>query len=736
MNKIKPLALGLTLLLSLSALALTSCKENTPAQDTTDANTTDVTTEVTTPAYPDPDEVVYDKENIPVVYITTEDNYQVTSKKVYHDCTFRLELNGRYEEYSSTFTDDDGGAAELRARGNATYNNPEMREKNKYSYKLKLSEKANILGLGESKHWYLINNWRDTSNLRHKLAYDLSAALGVAHTDSQWVSLYYNGEYRGMYLLCESIRVANDRVDTFNWEEFAEDVAEAYALDHDFSLEKTELLREKMKNNLSWIHTYKLSTVLGSGSLETYDFTGYYDVNELDFTSGYLIEFCTGMDTTGTKWTTQMNTPVVMDNPFMLSTNKEMYNYVRTLIQDFEDAVRSPTFHNSKGKHYSEYVDVGSMVDYWIIWNFFCNNEFGSRSMYYYIDHGKIVFGPIWDFDQTIGNVTTVTTSNAKGDYWVDDRKNAWFKEIFGDPWFTALAQERWYEMRELIDDLIDSVDVYYNYIQEEANNCYERNGVRYYTIRQPEVNDAHSLTPDEDYELIRTWLRNRRDWINEHFAVIDPDVDGGGYVRSEKVAVAVSTKGEKLETDDQTVFGTAADYIIRPDATGTLLLEIATTHTNARTADVYINGTQYLGNKKLTTTTEAVFSIDLSLLNMENGATNVIYIAVLRQDKTLRSMSSVVIRVSDMRNPERGERIIQLGDEKFIVEKGSNYILPEITETREGYVCCGWTTDGETIYKPGDTYTVSKDVSMFIKWKRADMCAMMDFSRAKTDNN
>ena len=674
------------------------------------------------------EDIVYEEEELPRVYISTENNFQVTSKKEYSSCTFRIENSERFEEYSSDYSDEDGAGALIRARGNATYNNPEMKEKNKYSYKVKLEEKANILGMGESRHWYLINNWRDTSNLRHKLAYDLSGVLGVSHTDCYWVTVYYNGEYRGLYLLCESIRVADGRVETFNWEEFAEDIADAYAENVGFTEAETLSLETQMQENIGWITLGYFDMTMSNGQKRRIDLTPYYDVDDLDLTTGYLIEYCTGMDTDGTKWKTEKGIPVVMDNPYDLSTNPTMYNYVKTLIQDFENALFSPTFYNDKGKHYSEYLDVDSLVNYWTVWNFFCNNEFGSRSLYYYIDGGKIVFGPIWDFDQTIGNVTTVTTASAKGDYFIHDRKDGWFKEIFGDPYFTALCQERWFSMREVIDDLISSVDIYFGYMGEEAEACYKRNGVRYYTIRQPEVNDGHSLTPTEDYELIRTWLRNRVKWIDENFSKIDPNVDSGGYTRGEKLFFDVSYDKNTLPADNITVYGVNSDYLIAPDATGSITLTLTTTHSHCETVGVYLNGANFLGNIPMSLSTAAKYQVDISELDMTEGAVNVFYVLAYRADMTVRSITSVVIRVSSLQNPEDGQCVVELGESTIIVDSGSVITMPEIDYKREGFVPCGWTDGSDTVYKPGEEITITENASYYVRWKRIDVFSEMAF--------
>ena len=673
------------------------------------------------------EDIVYPDESLPCVYITTQDNFQVTSKDEYTSCTFRMELNDRYASYENTFTDEDGGEAQIRCRGNASYTNPEMREKNKYSYKVKLSKKANVLGMGKSKHWYLINNWRDVSNLRHKLAYDLAGSLGLAYTDCTWVNVYYNGEYRGLYLLTESIRVDENRVDTFNWEEFAEDIAEDYATDHEFSEQDAASLGDLLKNDLSWITTSRISFKMTDSKEKTLDFSSYYDKNALDLTTGYFIEYCTSYETDGTKWKTKKTVPLMMDNPKMLHTNPEMYNYVKTFVQDFEDAVCSPTFYNAKGKHYSEYINVDSLVDYWMVWNFLCNNEFGARSIYFYFENGKITFGPIWDFDQTIGNVITVATKDAKGDYWVHDKKNAWFKEIMGDPWFVALAQERWFSIREEIDDLITSVDVYWDYMGDDAERCYERNGVRYYVIRQPEANDGHSLTPTEDYQLIRKWLRERVEWIDENFTRIAPNVDDGGYSRSSSVSCSVFLGDKLLERDIQTVHGAPADYIISPEASGELVLKLSTAHSNARTVDAYLNSTYSLGKKTLTTSTRAEYRIDLSLFDMTEGTKNVIYLPVLKSDGKLRAMSSVVIRVTSMPNPVGEERLVRFGDEVVVSMLGSEITFPEITETREGFVPCGWTSGDDTVYKAGELLTVKDDAYFYVRWKRIDRFSMMN---------
>lgn len=83
----------------------------------------------------------------------------------------------------------------------------------KKSYSLQLAAGADLLGMGQAEKWILQANAFDASHLRNKLVYDFSAALGLDFSpESQWVDLYLNGEYAGLYLLCERNEIHEQRV--------------------------------------------------------------------------------------------------------------------------------------------------------------------------------------------------------------------------------------------------------------------------------------------------------------------------------------------------------------------------------------------------------------------------------------------------------------------------------------------------------------------------------------------
>ena len=84
----------------------------------------------------------------------------------------------------------------------------------KKSYSLQLAAEADLLGMGQAEKWILLSNAFDGSHLRNKLVCDFADALGLAFSpESRWVDLYLNGEYAGLYLLCEKNEIHPQRVD-------------------------------------------------------------------------------------------------------------------------------------------------------------------------------------------------------------------------------------------------------------------------------------------------------------------------------------------------------------------------------------------------------------------------------------------------------------------------------------------------------------------------------------------
>ena len=152
-------------------------------------------------------EVPYSK-TLPVLFINTVDSLPIDSKEEYCEAQWWLDNMGdtRFESIGSS-TAPFGML--IKGRGNATWTNLE-----KKPYRLKFDQKHKVLGIPSSRHWVLMANaeyWM--GQLNDALPFEIGRRMGVAwNPHMQPVEVVLNGDYIGLYFLTEKIRVAKDRV--------------------------------------------------------------------------------------------------------------------------------------------------------------------------------------------------------------------------------------------------------------------------------------------------------------------------------------------------------------------------------------------------------------------------------------------------------------------------------------------------------------------------------------------
>ena len=128
---------------------------------------------------------------LPVIRIDTENGEKIASRDQY---------------ISGTITVTDGETvaelpASVKGRGNATFSYP------KKPYTVRLEEKAGLLGMRKAKKWALLAGYCDKTLLRAALGFRTSELLGMEYTpDYRYVELVINGEYRGTYILAETVK--------------------------------------------------------------------------------------------------------------------------------------------------------------------------------------------------------------------------------------------------------------------------------------------------------------------------------------------------------------------------------------------------------------------------------------------------------------------------------------------------------------------------------------------------
>ena len=649
-------------------------------------------------------------EELPTVYITTEDGKKIDSKEEYLTAGMRMTLPESFAEYENDYTTDEGSTIKIRCRGNTSFYTRLLGRGRKYSYRIKLDSKADLLGMGKSKHWVLIANFFDVTNMRNKLTYDLAGRMGLTYTRSRWVTVYINGEYRGIYTLCENVRIASGRVNIPDWEDRAENVAKTIARIENFSDEDKDSLINRMTDDLSWITT---------GEFYGYLISDYCDISDYDIDSGYLIELNSRMDGDTTKFKTGKKVPLEIKSPKALSTNTEMYDYVKGLIADFEEAIYSDDFCTSDGRHYSELCDMQSLIDYYLVFNLFKNCEFGWLSIYLYIDNGKIYFGPCWDFDGGCGNQVTLYSEWYRYDSWFNiDGRAGWWKELCGDPYFVAECADRWFEIRPLVDEMLDAMPLYHDYIKAESDNDSKKYGMpKNWYMTNKRATDFES-----EYQTLLSWLGNRITWLDEQFSLRDPNIEKCGIKQTDALTIEVSSVDlETISKNSVSIGEYPTDYIIKANENRDLRLSVGLSSDSDKHVSVYVNGklaVQAILNKEEKTE----LTIPAEYLDRRENGLNVVYFVLTDSSGKSDGAAYISLRARTAGVAEDGECVVKLsGAATVICEKGSIIKLPTISVYESGYSCIGW-TDGESTYAFGDDYSVDENSFLYLKWVRNEL--------------
>ena len=283
----------------------------------------------------------------------------------------------------------DGALTQLKARGNTTFTVAE-----KKSYQIKLGKKSDLVACGEKvKTWTLLAGYNDATFLHDKLFKDLAASLGMPYTAaSDWVDLYYDGVYRGTYLVSEKNAVNKTGVDIIDMEDAYAGVNAGYG---------SNMTTATTENRYG--QTYRYTT----GLTEPANITGGYllELNgtklsgtpepKYDEASGFITGKGSAMNVKSPEW-----------------CGKDAMAYISEYYQEFEDAVYAQdadgnyTGYNAEtGKYYYEYCDLTSLVQAYLLQSLSGNSDAFYSSFFFYKDVDGIMYaGPVWDMESTCGS--------------------------------------------------------------------------------------------------------------------------------------------------------------------------------------------------------------------------------------------------------------------------------------------------------------------------------------------
>ena len=342
---------------------------------------------------------------IPLIKIKTDEGKFPQDKENYVDGTLEI-----VEEKGSNKVIFDKADMGVRLRGNSTLECP------KKAFRIKFDKKQSLFELPAAKSWVLLANYFDKSNIRNYLAYLTAHKLDNLYFQPSciFVEVEFNGDYLGLYLLCEQMQTGEGRVD-IEQDEY-DDTNGSYFMELDF---EDRILADGLVKNVS-----------------------YFESNGLF----YALKYPEDDDATYQRC---LYIKSFMDTVFMKMKNKTDYDSV---------------------------MDVESFIDYYLIQELFKNVDSIQSSVYYYVENKMLYAGPVWDFDIALGVVGKNDRSSdyawyEEHIYWVKE-ESKFYNTLFKDSRFLNRVKARYTEVRPILWEIFEEIELLETYLQEE----FERN--------------------------------------------------------------------------------------------------------------------------------------------------------------------------------------------------------------------------------------------------------------------
>ncbi|MBK7528265.1 MAG: CotH kinase family protein [Sphingobacteriales bacterium] len=333
-----------------------------------------------------------------------------------------------------------------------------------------------ILNFPEESDWVLHASYADKSIMRNVLAHHLFNEMGHYSPRTQYVELFVNGTYQGLYVLMEKIKRDKKRVDIA-----------------------------------------KLTPIDTAGA---------------DITGGYIIKVDKGDDG---GWISKHES-IVDDTycyyQFVYPKKDELQpkqaEYIQAFIDSIEEGLFAKNFYNFSGVRYNEYIDMTSFTDNFII-NEITKNVDAYRLSTFFHKHkitscGKLSAGPLWDFDLSFRNADYCDGWNPNG--WLYEQycdysyfaPPMFFYKMLDDTLFLNALRCRWEDLRtnklhtDTLFAFIDQTAANIDEAQQRNYQLWQTWGKYVWPNPQPLANNYQ-----EEIDALKAWLGKRLKWMDEN---------------------------------------------------------------------------------------------------------------------------------------------------------------------------------------------------------------------------
>ena len=320
---------------------------------------------------------------------------------------------------------------------------------------------VSILGMPAENDWILNALAYDQTGIRDVLAYELSNEIGQYASRSRFCEVVLNGDYRGLYVFMEKIKVDKHRVNIEKMDETCNNYPEVTG---------GYITKADRADNdpLAW-------------TMQTYlhDWGGY------------------------------VNTEFIHHYPKPSNITSAQNNYIHGVFNNLADVSHSHNTSITTG--ITSVIDIPSFVDFMIMAEFTSNVDVYHLSTFFHKDRcGKLRAGPIWDYNLAFGY--DAFGNRSRYDVWQFDNNDnvgpRFWKDLFDTDEFRCYLAKRWFELTEGGMPLdYDRVCGRIDELDELITEGIARDNQRWHQMNQH----------DEYVNNMKTWIQQRINWLNSH---------------------------------------------------------------------------------------------------------------------------------------------------------------------------------------------------------------------------
>ena len=355
---------------------------------------------------------------------------------------------------------------EIHKRGNSS------RRYDKGSYDIRLmtedgdNNPQEIMGMDAHHEWVLYGPYLDKTLIRNYVCYNIAGEIMNYAPNVRFCELILNGEYRGLYLMVETITAGKEG-------------------------SRLNITVDKKDKTFSG---YILRLDRGSDS----------ELKNLHPFSSYTLR-------------TLQEFNIVY--PGTSNLNEETAESIRQDFSKFEKALYSYDYDGPEG--YKKYIDPLSFADYFIINEFTCNYDAGWLSTYVYKEAGEKLKMCVWDFNSAWDNYQE-TNMNPDG---FQMQNCLWYFMLTKDEDFIELIIDRYKDLREtfLSDEYLDRyIDETIDYLGDAVDRNYNVWGYTFdeeYDMLEPA--DRNPRSYEESVEQLKDFMHLRGKLMDENIETL-----------------------------------------------------------------------------------------------------------------------------------------------------------------------------------------------------------------------